>query len=124
MNEEFYIGQIFDGIYPPEAAVWCNTNNAYIKDLGNKKYEICAVPAPTVDEKKAAVRAVRDSYIDDIEWRVSRYRDQVELEIPTTDTHETYVKVLEYMQYLRDYPESSPDWYENNPLDFDSWCEQ
>ena len=73
------------------------------------------------DPKKAAVRAVRDAYINDIEWRVSRYRDQAELEIPTTDTHETYVKILQYMQYLRDYPESTWNWYENNPLTFDEW---
>lgn len=30
MNEDFYIGQIFDGIYPPEAAIWCNANDAFI----------------------------------------------------------------------------------------------
>lgn len=83
-----------------------------------------AKPKPTKEEKEANVRAVRDSYINDIEWRVSRYRDQVELEISTSDTHETYIKILEYMQYLRDYPESSADWYEHNPLDFESWCHQ
>lgn len=35
MNEEFYIGQIFDGVYPPEAAVWCNANNAFIIKTGS-----------------------------------------------------------------------------------------
>lgn len=35
MNEEFYIGQIFDGIYPPEAAIWCNANNALIIQTGD-----------------------------------------------------------------------------------------
>lgn len=35
MNEEFYIGQIFDGVYPPEAAVWCNANNALIIKTGS-----------------------------------------------------------------------------------------
>ena len=78
-------------------------------------------PAPTIDEKKAAVRATRDGYINSIEWRVSRYRDQVELGTPTADTHETYVKVLQYMQYLRDYPESTWNWYEQNPLTFEEW---
>ena len=81
-------------------------------------------PEPTIDEKKAMVRGVRDSYINGIEWRVSRYRDQAELQIPTTDTHETYVKVLQYMQYLRDYPESTWNWYESNPLDWETWSEQ
>lgn len=78
-------------------------------------------PEPTVDEMKAQVRMVRDGYINGIEWRVSRYRDQKELEIQTTDDEETYHKILLYMQYLRDYPESSWNWYENNPLTFEEW---
>lgn len=35
MNEDFYIGQIFDGVYPPEAAIWCNANNALIIKTGS-----------------------------------------------------------------------------------------
>ena len=31
--EEFYIGQVFEGVYPPEAAVWCNENNAHIEEV-------------------------------------------------------------------------------------------
>lgn len=80
-------------------------------------------PEPTIDEKKAAVRRVRDIYINGIEWRVSRYRDQIELEIPTTDDEKTYIKILQYMQYLRDYPESSETWYEQNPMTWDEWNE-
>lgn len=34
--EEYYIGQIFEGIYPPEAAEWCNNNNAYIVEIEPK----------------------------------------------------------------------------------------
>ena len=128
MNEEYYVGQIFDGVYPPDAAVWCNANNKRIVELetedGVRRYQIQVVPEPTVDEKKAAVRGVRDGYINDIEWRVSRYRDQVEIGISPTDDAQTYHKILEYMQYLRDYPESSETWYENNPLTFDEWLEQ
>ena len=52
MNEEFYIGQIFEGIYPPEAAVWCNENNAYIDVIGDKIYQIKDVPEPTEEEAK------------------------------------------------------------------------
>lgn len=120
-EQEFYIGQVFDGVYPPEAAIWCNKNNAYITVLDNGAYQILAIPELTIDQKKAAVRDVRDQYISAIEWRVSRYRDQVELEIETTDTHDEYVKILQYMQYLRDYPESSETWYEQNPLTFEEW---
>lgn len=38
---EFVIGQIFVEDYPPEAAVWCNNNRAYITEL-----------APTTREEK------------------------------------------------------------------------
>lgn len=30
---EYYIGQIFKGLYPQEAAQWCNENNAYIDEI-------------------------------------------------------------------------------------------
>lgn len=93
---------------------------AWNGDLYEKGY----APVKPVEEKEAEVRAVRDQYINDIEWRVSRYRDQKEIDIPTTDTHETYVKVLQYMQYLRDYPESTWNWYEQNPLTFEEWIER
>jgi hypothetical protein len=31
--DEFYIGQIFEGIYPPGAAQWCGEHNATIDEL-------------------------------------------------------------------------------------------
>ena len=50
---EFRIGQIFTGTYPPEAAAWCNSNNAYMEANGGT-YTIVSIPAPTLDESKAA----------------------------------------------------------------------
>ena len=55
---EFFIGKIFEGEYPPEAAVWCNAGGeAYIKEIepqnGVRRSGIVAVPAPTLDELKA-----------------------------------------------------------------------
>jgi len=39
--EEYYIGQIFKGEYPPEAAIWCNKNDAYLDyDKEQNQYEI------------------------------------------------------------------------------------
>ena len=41
---EFEIGQIFEGIYPPEAADWCDNNDAYIDEIepqgGIRRFEI------------------------------------------------------------------------------------
>ena len=49
---EFQIGQIFEGEYPPEAAVWCNENGAYI-EAREDGYVIVAIREPTLEEAKA-----------------------------------------------------------------------
>lgn len=64
MNQEYYIGQIFEGKYPPMAAFWCNANNAYIEDIGDHRYEIKAVPpapAPSAEEHIAELKRQLDS---------------------------------------------------------------
>lgn len=50
---DFYIGQIFNDPYPPEAATWCNENNAYLDDYGTNQTIIVAVPEETSAERKA-----------------------------------------------------------------------
>ena len=52
----FNIGQIFEGEYPPEAAVFCNeSGKAYIEEIeatieGVRRFQIVAIPEPTADE--------------------------------------------------------------------------
>ena len=75
-----------------------------------------------VEGLKSFVREERNALLEDIQWRVDRYKEQTELGINTTDSTETYMLILQYKQYLRDYPQSSEAWYENSPLDFDAWC--
>ena len=83
MNEqEFYIGQVFNGAYPPEAANWCNQNNAYIADAsyeavdedGTKTlvrmYEIKAIPEPTEEEIKQQRIAELKAQLDDTDWKI------------------------------------------------------
>jgi hypothetical protein len=54
---EFYIGQIFEDIYPSEAADWCNANNAMIVEIDpvvrtvTEEYE-------TVEEETKIIPAV------------------------------------------------------------------
>ena len=56
---DFTIGQIFEGVYPPEAADFCNTRgDCYITELepaedGTRRFQIVAVPEPTLEEVKA-----------------------------------------------------------------------
>lgn len=83
MNEEFYIGQVFEGVYPPEAAIWCNANNAYIDVIGEKRYEIKAVPeppAPTKEEQREARARAYQAEVDPITSHISRLRDAEQTE--------------------------------------------
>lgn len=75
---EYYIGQIFDGIYPPEAANWCNNNNAYIEEIGKRQYEIKAVPEPTPPTKEEQSKKREQAYKDEVDGitaHISRLRD-------------------------------------------------
>ena len=114
MNEEFYIGQIFEGIYPPEAANWCNANNAMIVELDSGEYEIVAVPGPTDEEIQERVRAQRNTMLDTTDKYVS---------VPDFPIDEsTRKQYIEYRQYLRDYTKSE-NWWLSAPMDFDTWAE-
>ena len=53
---QFFIGQIFETTYPPEAACWCNANRAYIEKQGNA-YVIVGIPEPTQEELEAQALA-------------------------------------------------------------------
>lgn len=75
MEQEFYIGQVFEGSYPPAAAVWCNANNAYIEVTGDHVYEIKEVPAPlppTHEEVAQARATAYASLIDPLHSRKAR----------------------------------------------------
>ncbi len=54
----FEIGQIFEGEYPLEAAIWCNENDCYIEELEPidevRRFELKAIPKPTAEELKMA----------------------------------------------------------------------
>lgn len=78
-------------------------------------------PEPSEDELKARVRSVRDSYMVSTQNRIDRYRNQKELGIETTDTEEGFKQLLEYTQYLRDYP-NGENWWVKNPMVFDEWA--
>ena len=55
----FEIGQIFEEKYPPEVAIWCNNNNAYIEEIepldGHRRFQVVAIPAPTPEEQQQAL---------------------------------------------------------------------
>lgn len=63
---DYYIGQIFVGEYPPEAADWCNENDAYIAEIeaadGQRRFQIMEseTPIPTKAELNAFVSCEAD----------------------------------------------------------------
>ena len=60
--ENYYIGQIFEEMYPSEAAQWCNENKAYIAEIENigdlRRFEIFAVPEETPEEKRERINSL------------------------------------------------------------------
>lgn len=56
----YEIGQIFEGEYSPEVALWCNENNAYIEEIeaveGVRQFKIVAIPEPTVEELQERIQ--------------------------------------------------------------------
>lgn len=71
MTEEYHIGQIFDEMYPPEAAEWCNNNNAYIEEIepleGVRRFEIKEVPAETPAQRQARFES-QFFYVNGFGW--------------------------------------------------------
>ena len=93
----FYIDQLFTGSYLPEAAVWCNSNGAYIEKTADG-YIIKAVPEPSREEYAASVRAERDFRLN--------YTDY--LLMPDYPLKEEERKsVIIYRQQLRDLPQKA-----------------
>lgn len=69
----FEIGQIFEGEYPPEAAVFCNSRgDCYIDEIepqnGVRRFQIVAVPEPTDEDFAVHVRAERNRRLAETDW--------------------------------------------------------
>jgi len=63
-------------------------------------------PGPTLEELKNRERAIRDRALLLTDPLISRHRDELEAERPTTLTAEQYKQLQGYRQDLRDWPES------------------
>lgn len=99
-ENDFYIGQIFEEDYPPEAAVWCNSHgDRYIteleKDGDKRRFQIVAVPEPTTEEIAAQVRAKRDALLAETDFLMMP-------DYPLGEEDATALKT--YRQGLRDVP--------------------
>ena len=70
--------------------------------------------AEAIEQKKADVRAVRNQYLEQTDKYIALS------DYPITDEERELYK--QYRTYLRDYPDSSEDWFEHEPMSFDEWC--
>ena len=95
-----------------EVAAWCNANGYHIEDDGTY-YKVVKNAEPTEEEIKAAVRGVRNGYLQDTDFT----------QLPDAPfTSEEKLQYAQYRQYLRDYTDTA-DWWLEYPKTFDEWKE-
>lgn len=97
---DFSIGKIFEGEYPPEAAVWCNAGGeAYIKEIepmgSVRRFQIVKAPEPTDEELSTQARTERDRKIAKTDYYLMP-------DYPSNPQNLEELKV--YRQALRDLP--------------------
>ena len=74
--------------------------------------------AKAIEKQKENVRGIRDSYMKQY---VDYYQEKPLMWAELDD--EFKQKIIDYRQYLKDYPESSNKWYLSNPKTFEEWSE-
>lgn len=101
---EFYIGQIFEGTYPPEASNWCNANNATIVELDSGECQIVAIPEPTVEEKNAQIKQIRSSLYSQLidPLHAEKQRKTITGEWTEADEAEYVARVKELSEKIRE----------------------
>lgn len=65
---DFYIGKIFEGEYPPEAAVWCNIRGDCSIQQVDGKYQIVENPPVSIGVLAENVRSERDRRLAETDW--------------------------------------------------------
>lgn len=65
---DFSIGKVFEGEYPPEAAVWCNTRGDCSIQQVDGKYQIVENPPVSLEVLAENVRSERDRRLAETDW--------------------------------------------------------
>ena len=92
---DFYINQKFTDIYPPEAAVWCNTRGDCSIQQVDGGYQIIQNPEPDDSMVAEAIRDKRDNLIGETDYYLMP-------DYPSNPQNLEELKV--YRQALRDVP--------------------
>ena len=91
----FHINQVFEGEYPPEAAVWCNTRGDCSIQQVDGGYQIIQNPEPDDSMVAKAIRDKRDILIGETDYYLMP-------DYPSNPQNLEELKV--YRQALRDVP--------------------
>lgn len=92
----YEIGQVFEGEYPPEAAVWCNTRGDCSIQQIDGKYHIVENPPVSLKILAESARSERDRRIAETDYYMMP-------DYPSDPNNIEEMKV--YRQALRDIPE-------------------
>lgn len=92
---DFSIGKVFEGEYPPEAAVWCNTRGDCSIQQVDGGYQIIQNPEPDDSMVAKAIRDKRDNLIGETDYYLMP-------DYPSNPQNLEELKV--YRQALRDVP--------------------
>ncbi|WP_443693039.1 hypothetical protein ACRZ5O_06765 [Pseudomonas protegens] len=65
------------------------------------------VAPPQVDDQSQQARTWRDGEIERVKWLRERHRDELDRNRSTTLSGEQFVQLLDYIQALRDWPQST-----------------
>jgi hypothetical protein len=91
----FHINQVFEGEYPPEAALWCNTRGDCSIQQVDGGYQIIQNPEPDDSMVAEAIRNKRDNLIGETDYYLMP-------DYPSNPQNLEELKV--YRQALRDIP--------------------
>lgn len=92
---DFSIGKVFEGEYPPEAAVWCNTRGDCSIQQVDGKYQIVENPPVSLGILAENVRSERDGRLAETDYYMMP-------DYPSDPNNIEEMKV--YRQALRDIP--------------------
>lgn len=119
--KEYEIGHIISQEEYSDVATYCNKKGDRTITLVDGKYIVTEIII-TDEDVAVSKRTERDRKLNSVTWRLERFQEQKQLGIETNDSEETYNKLLEYRQYLRNIPASDGFPYVDI-LDFDIWIE-
>lgn len=100
---------------------WCNESGQHTIEEEGNSFRVVKISEPTRKEQQDWIKSLCTNYINNVFWRVERYDTQKTIEIETSDTKETYLSILRYIQYLRDYDKQSGEWWTEAPKTFEEW---